>query len=106
MKTSHAHALQSFALQLRWLLTLRLMVQWTTVCFFCWGVIVLALRIWGTSGTFWLAFGLLGILPLTVVATIRARQSQPKFERLRADYDRLNGCGGVLMAEETADMGA
>ena len=23
-----------------------------------------------------------------------------------ANYDRLNSCGGVIMAEETADMGA
>jgi hypothetical protein len=31
---------------------------------------------------------------------------QPSFSDLRAEYDRLNACGGVIMSEEAADMTA
>src|SRR5450432_2039806 len=106
MKTSHASALQSFARNLQWLLALRLGVQMATVWFFVWGVVVLALRIFGTQNTFWLALGVFGIAPLALLAMWRAKKSRAAFTNLRANYDRLNACGGVIMSEETADMGA
>jgi hypothetical protein len=64
------------------------------------------LRICGTQNPFWLTLGLLGIFPLIFISTFRARQLKPEFAKLRANYDRLNSCGGVIMSEETADMGA
>ena len=106
MKTSHAQALQSFARDLQWLLAFRLGVQLVTVWFFVWGVVVLVLRIFETQNTFWLAFGLLGIVPLILFSALRARRLQPEFAKVRANYDRLNACGGVIMSEETADMDA
>ena len=106
MKTSHSAALQSFARDLQWLLAARLGVQFATVWFFVWGVVVLALRIFGTQDTFWLALGLFGIIPLILFSIIRARQLKPEFSKMRASYDRLNACGGVVMSEEAADMGA
>jgi type VI protein secretion system component VasK len=106
MKTSHTEALRSFARDLQWLLALRLGVQLATVWFFVWGVVVLALRFFGTQNNFWLACGLFGISPLILISIFRARQRKPDFSKLRANYDRLNACGGVMMAEETADMGA
>jgi hypothetical protein len=106
MKTSHAQALQSFAHNLQWLLTLRLGVQLATVWFFVWGVAVLALRICGAQNTSWLALGLFGIVPLVLFSAIRVRRRKPEFAKMRANYDRLNACGGVVMSEETADMGA
>jgi len=106
MKTSHAKALQSFARDLQWLLALRLSVQLATVWFFIWGVVVLALRIFGTQNTFWLAFGLAGILPLVIFSLWQAHRQKPAFDKLRANYDRLNACGGVIMSQESADMGA
>ena len=105
MKTSHASALQSFARDLQWLLTLRLGVQLATVWFFVWGVVVLAMRISGAQNTFWFALGLLGIVPLMIFAAWSARRQQPAFAKIRASYDRLNACGGVVMAQENADMG-
>ena len=106
MKTPHAIALQSFARDLQWLLALRLGVQLATVWFFVWGVVVLALRIFGTQNTFWLALGLFGIVPLVLAAIWQARRQKPAFAKMRANYDRLNACGGVIMSEEAAYMGA
>ena len=106
MKTSHAKALQSFARDLQWLLALRLGVQMATGWFFVWGVAVLALRIFGTQNTFWLALGLFGVAPLAWLAAWRAKQQRATFAKIRASYDRLNACGGVIMSEEAADMGA
>lgn len=106
MKTLHAKALQSFARDLQWLLALRLGVQMATVWFFVWGVVVLALRIFGTQNTFWLVLGVFGIAPLALLASWRAKKQRASFTTIRASYDRLNACGGVIMAEETADVGA
>jgi hypothetical protein len=106
MKTSHARALRSFARDLQWLLALRLGVQMATVWFFVWGVVVLALRIFGTQNTFWLALGLFGAAPLALLAALRAKKQRAPFTTIRANYDRLNACGGVIMSEEAADMGA
>ena len=91
---------------MQWLLALRLGVQLATVWLFVWGVVVLALRIFGAQNIFWLALGLLGILPLILFSILRARRLQPEFAKMRASYDCLNVCGGVIMSEETADMGA
>lgn len=106
MKTSHAQALQSSARQLQWLLTLRLGIQLSTVWFFVWGVVALALRIAGIQNTLWLATGLFGFAPLILISAIYARRRQPDFTKFRANYDRLNAYGGLVMAEESADMSA
>ena len=106
MKTSPARALQSSARHLQWLLALRLGVQLSTVWFFVWGVVALALRIAGVQNTFWLVAGLFGFAPLILFSVFYARRRQPEFARLRASYDRLNAYGGLVMAEESADMSA
>ena len=106
MKSTHAKALHTFARDLQWLLALRLGVQIATVWFFVWGVVVLALRIFGLQNTFWLALGLLGVAPLALLAAWRAKNQRAAFTKIRASYDRLNACGGVIMSEEAADMGA
>lgn len=103
MKT-HAKALHSFARDLQWLLTLRRGVQMATVWFFIWGVVVLALRFFGTRNIFWLTIGLIGLAPLFLLAAWRAKKERASFTKIRASYDHLNSCGGVIMAEETADM--
>jgi hypothetical protein len=106
MKTPHARALRSFARDLQWLLALRLGVQLATVWFFVWGVAVLALRSLGWQKSCWLATGLLGILPIILFSLIYSPRLLPEFARLRASYDRLNACGGMVMAEESAEMSA
>ncbi|HTB82338.1 MAG TPA: hypothetical protein VK742_01675 [Candidatus Sulfotelmatobacter sp.] len=106
MNSSHATALRSFARHLQWLLTLRLTVQFATVWFFVWGVVVLAFRFFGGKDNPWFMLGILGLIPLVIFAAWSAHRQQPAFARMRANYDRLNQCGGILMAEETADMAA
>ena len=106
MKPSHSQAIQSFARRLKFLSRLRAGVQMATLWFFIWGVIILAVRIAGTPQTEWLAFGILGFVPLVMVAGIRQRSRQPAFDKVRACYDRLKACGGVIMSEEAADMTA
>ena len=106
MNNSHATALQSFARNLQWVLTLRLAVQMATVWFFAWGVVILALRIFGVQNLYWLTMGLLAVAPLALVAAWRARQQLASFTRIRASYDHLNACGGIIMSAETQDMGA
>ena len=102
--SSHAGALKSFAKKLTLLLMLRGAVAWTTVWFFIWGVVVLAVRFSGLLKGKWLALGLLGCIPIALIAAIREWRKRESFSKLRAAYDDLNQCGGVLMAEEVADM--
>ena len=106
MKLSHAKALQSFARDLQRLLALRLVVQITTVWFFLWGVVVLALRIFGAQDILWLSFGLFGSVPLAYLAWCRAKMQRAPFTAIRASYDSLNACGGLIMSEEETDIGA
>ncbi|HXI73006.1 MAG TPA: hypothetical protein VNN22_21915 [Verrucomicrobiae bacterium] len=101
---SHTHALQTFERRLVRLLSVRNAVQWMTLWFFVWGVVVLAVRIAGVAQSEWLGLGLLGIVPLFILAVLRARRQKPEFTKIRASYDRVNACGGVMMAEEAADM--
>jgi hypothetical protein len=103
---SHSHALQTFDRRLVRLLSMRNAVQWMTVWFFIWGVIVLAVRLTGFKQTGWLSLGLFGVIPLFIFAIIHARRQKPEFAKMRASYDRINACGGVMMAGETADMSA
>lgn len=99
-------ALQTFARNLQWLLTLRLAVQMATVWFFAWGVVVLALRILGIQNLYWLTIGLLTVAPLALIAAWRARQQRAPLTNIRATYDRINACGGIIMSAEKLDMSA
>jgi hypothetical protein len=104
MNPSHSQALHSFVFRLKLLFLLRAGVQMATVWFFVWGVVVLVVRISGAHQTEWLAFGVLGFAPLAIIAGARALSRQPAFARVRASYDQLKACGGVIMSEEVADM--
>lgn len=104
MKSTHPKALAAFAHQLDRLLLLRVAVQMMTLWFFAWGVVMLACKISGGHDLFWLPAGLLGFVPLVLVAVLRERRRRPAFDKLRANYDRYNVCGGIIMAQEAADM--
>jgi hypothetical protein len=103
---SHPQALRSFAQRLDRLLLLRVVVQQMTLWFFIWGVFVLAMKFSRAPHPEWLALGVFGFIPVACVVALRERRRRPAFEKLRANYDRLNACGGVIMSEETADMSA
>lgn len=102
----HSQTLRNFARKLSVLLMFRGAVRWTTLWFFVWGVVVLAARFAGVVGDTWLLAGLFGFLPLAIFAAAREWRRRVAFPTVRAAYDGLNQCGGVIMAEETADMTA
>lgn len=104
--STHPQALLAFARKLNRLLWLRVAVQMMTLWFFVWGVLVLALKIIRVQHAEWLTLGVFGFVPLVLLAGLRARRRQPVFDQVRANYDRLNACGGVIMAQEAADMSA
>ena len=106
MHSSHPAALLAFNHMLSRLLFLRVTVQMMTLWFFILGVVVLAMKISGAAYTEWLALGLCGFAPIALAAGIYQSRRLPAFEKLRANYDRLNACGGVIMSQETADMSA
>ena len=106
MPSSHPQALQAFAHKLNRLLLLRVVVQQMTVWFFLWGVFVLAMKFSRAPHTEWLALGVFGFAPIAFVVAWRERRRRPAFEKVRANYDRMNACGGVIMSQESADMSA
>jgi hypothetical protein len=103
---SHKRALRAFGRKLAVLLVLRSMVRWTTFWFFLWGVVALAGRISGAFAWNWLLIGLLGAVPFLVLAIIDGARRRAGFPQLRAAYDGLNRCGGLIMAEEVAGTSA
>lgn len=105
MNATHPETLRAFALKLRLLLALRIAVRMATVWLFLWAIAVLAIRfsIPGHSG--WLGLGVLGFVPIALLAIWGERRRLGPDE-IRATYDRLNSCGGILMSQEVADMGA
>ncbi len=104
--SAHSRSLKSLFRRLALLLMFRGAVQWATVWFFLWGVVVLAIRFSGALEDSWLGYGLLGFLPLALAVAFREWRRQPSFTKVRAVYDDLNRCGGVIMTEEIADMSA
>ena len=102
----HARTLRSFARKLALLLIFRGAARWAAVWFFLWGVAALVARISGVPRGQWLFFGLLGFVPLAALAAAREWRRRPAFSKIRAAYDHLNQCGGVIMSEESADMSA
>jgi hypothetical protein len=106
MNAVHAQSLRSFAGRLRGLCFLRAAVKGVTVWLFLWGVAVLVIRISSRAEAAWLAAGLLLVVPVGLLAGWRARKQWPDFALVRAQYDRLNRCGGLVMSEEAADMSA
>jgi hypothetical protein len=104
MKFSHSEILQTFARRLKFLFMLRAIVQVSAIWFFAWGTFILAMRISGAQNTAWLALGVLGFAPLAVIAAVRQCRRLPAFAKIRASYDQLKMCGGVMMAEEAAEM--
>ena len=106
MNSAHAHSLRTFTRRLKFLFLARAAVQTATIWFFIWGVVVLVARISGARQSAWLALGALGFAPPAIIAAARAISRQPAFTKIRAAYDQLNACGGLVMAEEAADMTA
>jgi hypothetical protein len=103
---SHSDTLKAFARKLSLLLMFRGAVRYVAAWFFIWGVVIIAARFAHILDSRWLLLGLLGAIPLAVAAAIREYRKRSAFATVRAAYDGLNQCGGVIMASETAEMSA
>jgi hypothetical protein len=101
--TTHARAVRRFARKLALLLACRAGVRWAAPWFFAWGAIVLAARIAGGGNERWMWAGLAGFLPLAILAAIRDLRRHVRMPGLRAAYDGINRCGGIVMAGDAAD---
>jgi hypothetical protein len=106
MNLAHSDSLSYFARKLAFFLSLRRALQWISVWFFVWGSVILVLRISGAHNEKLLLAGLLGCLPLALVAIFWEWTHRPQFNRVRASYDSLSALGGLIMAGEAADMSA
>lgn len=106
MNDPHVRSLRACTRRLTGLLMLRGAVRWVTGWFFLWGVVILTARFASRGEAHWLFPGLLGAVPLAVLAAWIEWRRRPRFTALRAEYDRSNRCGGVMMSEEAGDMSA
>ncbi len=101
---SHSEALNSLARKLAVTLMLRGAIRWCTAWFFIWGAVVLAARLAGLADYRLLLLGLLGAVPLAIVAAVREYRTRFLSAPVRAAYDGLNQCGGLMMASESNDL--
>jgi hypothetical protein len=106
MTHPHDQALKLFNQRLTRLLMLRQAVQALTGMLFVWGAIVLATRIAGFGNGSWLLLGILLAIPVAFIAALFAQKNRPASHHVRASYDRLNECGGIMMSAEAADTSA
>ena len=86
------------------MLVLRLAVSLATLWFFVWGVVILAMRFFGIQNLSWLTLGLAGVLPLALAARWWAKKKCAPLGTIRAAYDHLNKCGGLIMSAEIAQV--
>src|SRR5690348_17233404 len=106
MQNQQAAPLHQFVNRWKRLFFVRAGIQAATVWFFIWGVVVLAAKISGVRNNLWPALGLLGAVPLIILAGLLACRKIPALAKFNANFDRLNACGGIIMSGEVADMSA
>ncbi|MCC7192208.1 MAG: hypothetical protein IT444_05435 [Phycisphaeraceae bacterium] len=94
---------------LRLRITLLIFSSWamTLVGGWCllWGSLVLLLRATGGWPRTTMAWGALGILPVLLAAGGIAWRRRPSAFAVRATLDRVNSCGGLLMAADETAIG-
>jgi hypothetical protein len=106
MKSSHATALQTFTGRLQWLFVLRMGLSLATMWFFVWGVAILAMRFFGVQNIFWLTLGLVAVIPVVLLAGRWSKKKCASPGTIRAAYDHLNKCGGLIMSAEFSQVEA
>ncbi|MBI4747379.1 MAG: hypothetical protein HY774_02780 [Acidobacteria bacterium] len=101
----YEHELTSFGHQLARVLFLKYALLFLTIWTFGYGILVLAIRVAASHlPRTWLAWGLLGVIPVLIAAVVAARKQIPPIEKLRAVLDRESACGGLLMASHETKL--
>ncbi|MGA4643970.1 hypothetical protein [Limisphaera sp. 4302-co] len=106
MQSDHARTLRAFHRRLAAVFLLRRVLFALALWAFVWGAAVLVLRMAGVPRGIWMAYGAAGCLPVMVGAAWWEWRRLPSLALVRAAYDALRRCGGILMSEERADMRA
>ncbi len=103
---AHEHLINRFLRRLLALLTLKHALLLSAGWCFAWGLAVLLLRVVAGTPRKPLLWGALGLVAVVVVAWLLARRELPARSSVRALLDGQNDCGGLLMAAESAALGA
>ncbi len=101
---TYEQELTSFRRQLARVLFLKYALLFFTIWAFGYGILVLAIRVASQLPRTWLAWGLLGVLPVLALAIMATRKHIPPVEKLRAVLDRESACGGLLMASHETKL--
>lgn len=87
------------------LLMLRLLLRFSTVFAFIFGMVVLIARVGFVVRRSLLLWLFLGYLPFFVSAVLLSVKRIPSYRSLKALLDSQNRCGGLLMASDELDLG-
>jgi hypothetical protein len=103
--SAHERTIRRFAMKVAALLALKYTLGLSTLWIFVWATLSLVLRTAFSTPGAALWWGLAGLFPAVVVGLIMARRQTPALSKIRALLDRHTQQGGLLMAEEFADVG-
>jgi len=102
----HEQPIRLFIRRLALLLTIKQSLAFITTWCFVWGVVALVLRAASATPRKPLLWGAIGIAIAVIAAAGLARKRLPSRGSVRALLDNRNDCGGLLMADADADLGA
>jgi signal transduction histidine kinase len=106
MNMDHVIALRAFHRKVVGILLLRRVVLALALWMFLWGAVVLVLRVAGVDRGLWLWVGPMGCVPVAAAVAGWELRRAPSRAMVRALYDGLLRCGGILMSEERENMRA
>ena len=87
------------------LFILRYELFFLTILGFLLGISILVIRVIFMAPQQWILWIFFSLLPVTILAVIRALRKIPSQRSLSALFDEKNRCGGLLMASEEIDLG-
>src|SRR5262249_18178026 len=99
-------SIRRFIRRLALLLAFKQSLAFITIWCFVWGVAALVLRAASATPRKPLMWGATGIAVAIITAVAHARKQLPSRGSVRALLDDRNECGGLLMADADADLGA
>jgi hypothetical protein len=102
----HEESVRRFIRRLALLLAFKQSLAFITIWCFVWGAVALVLRAASATPRKPLLWGAIGIAVAAIVAAVLARKQLPTRGSVRALLDNRNDCGGLLMADADADLGA
>src|SRR5215475_8431828 len=102
----HEQSVRRFMRRLALLLAFKQSLAFITIWCFVWGAVTLVLRAASSTPRKPLLWGAIGIAVAVIVAAVLVRKQLPSRGSVRALLDNRNDCGGLLMADADADLGA